>query len=134
MTPFLTLRGKRALITSGTRGTGGATVSLFQTLGADVLTTARTRPADMPDARFVAADLSTAGGCAELAEAVKDRLGGVDIIVHMLGGSSSPAGGFSALSDDNGARNWTSTCCPPSGWTGNWCRTWCRGAMAWSSM
>ncbi|QOT74000.1 SDR family oxidoreductase [Sphingobium fuliginis] len=100
MTPFLTLRGKRALITSGTRGTGAATVSLFQALGADVLTTARTRPADVPDARFVAADLSTAGGCAELAEAVKDRLGGVDIIVHMLGGSSSPAGGFSALSDD----------------------------------
>ncbi|ETX12964.1 hypothetical protein OCH239_14965 [Roseivivax halodurans JCM 10272] len=43
MSPFLTLEGKRALVTSGTRGAGGATVTLFKQLGADVLTTARTR-------------------------------------------------------------------------------------------
>jgi NAD(P)-dependent dehydrogenase (short-subunit alcohol dehydrogenase family) len=30
---------------------------------------------------------------------VQDRLGGVDIIVHMLGGSSAPAGGYAALDD-----------------------------------
>ena len=30
MTPFLTLEGKRALVTSGTRGAGAATVSLFR--------------------------------------------------------------------------------------------------------
>ena len=99
MIPFLTLEGKRALITSGTRGAGAATVSLFRELGAQVLTTARARPDDLPEALFVAADLTTARGCAELVEAVQERLGGVDIIVHMLGGSSAPAGGFSALSD-----------------------------------
>ena len=99
MIPFLTLEGKRALITSGTRGAGAATVSLFRELGAKVLTTARTRPDDLPEALFVAADLTTAQGCAELAEAVQERLGGVDIIVHMLGGSSAPAGGFAALGD-----------------------------------
>ena len=27
-------------------------------------------------------------------------MGGVDIIVHMLGGSSAPAGGYRALDDD----------------------------------
>jgi NAD(P)-dependent dehydrogenase (short-subunit alcohol dehydrogenase family) len=41
MTPFLTLEGKCALITSGTRGAGAATVALFRDLGARVLTAAR---------------------------------------------------------------------------------------------
>jgi NAD(P)-dependent dehydrogenase (short-subunit alcohol dehydrogenase family) len=43
MTEFLNLRGKRALITAGTKGAGAATVSLFRELGAQVLTTARAR-------------------------------------------------------------------------------------------
>jgi NAD(P)-dependent dehydrogenase (short-subunit alcohol dehydrogenase family) len=98
--PFLDLRGKRALITSGTRGAGAATVQLFQELGAQVLTTARTRPDAFPESMFVAADLTTSQGCADLAAAVRERMGGVDIIVHMLGGSSAPAGGFEALSDE----------------------------------
>ena len=99
MNPFITLKGKRALITSGTRGAGAATVRLFRELGAEVLTTARTRPDDTPDALFFAADLTTAEGCLALAAATRERMGGVDIIVHMLGGSSAPAGGFAALGD-----------------------------------
>ncbi|RJG51764.1 SDR family oxidoreductase [Sphingobium terrigena] len=98
--PFLDLRGKRALITSGTRGAGAATVGLFQELGAQVLTTARTRPDAFPESLFVAADLTNPHGCAALAAAATERLGGVDIIVHMLGGSSAPPGGFEALSDE----------------------------------
>lgn len=100
MSDFLNLHGKRALITSGTRGAGAATVALFRELGAQVLTTARTRPATLPEEMFVAADLSTAQGCADLATAARERLGEIDIIVHMLGGSSAPAGGFAAL-DEN---------------------------------
>jgi len=99
MAPFVTLEGKRALITSGTRGAGAATVSLFEELGARVLTTARTKPDMLAASQFVAADLTRSEGCALLAKAVRERLGGVDIIVHMLGGSSSPAGGFAALDD-----------------------------------
>ncbi|WP_274380886.1 hypothetical protein [Altererythrobacter sp. C41] len=38
MIPFLTLVGKRALITSGTRGAGAATVALFEELGAKLVT------------------------------------------------------------------------------------------------
>lgn len=104
MIPFLSLRGKRALITSGTRGAGAATVALFHELGACVLTTARSKPDDLPGDMFVAADLTTAEGCATLADAVRDRMGGVDVIVHMLGGSSSPAGGFAMLGDEQWAR------------------------------
>lgn len=96
---FLTLKGKRALITGGTQGAGAATVDLFRDLGARVLTSARNRPDGMPDAEFVAADLTTLDGCSAVVRAVQDRMGGVDIIVHMLGGSSSPGGGFAVLGE-----------------------------------
>ena len=99
MTPFVSLAGKRALITSGTRGAGAATVSLFRELGARVLTTARTKPDELDDVLFVAADLTCARGCEAVAAAVRERMEGVDIIVHMLGGSSALAGGFAALGD-----------------------------------
>jgi NAD(P)-dependent dehydrogenase (short-subunit alcohol dehydrogenase family) len=99
MTDFLTLAGKRALITSGTRGAGAATVALFHQLGAQVLTTARTKPSELTPELFVAADLTTGKGCSGVASAVRERLGAVDVIVHMLGGSSSPGGGYAALGD-----------------------------------
>lgn len=99
MNGFLTLEGKRALVTGGTQGAGAAIVALFQALGAQVLTTARSRPATMPEVLFVAADLTTLEGCETVAEAVGSQLGGVDIIVHMLGGSSAPGGGFAALGE-----------------------------------
>lgn len=53
MTPFLTLEGRRALITGGTQGTGAATVALFRELGARVLTTARTKPENYAGELFV---------------------------------------------------------------------------------
>jgi NAD(P)-dependent dehydrogenase (short-subunit alcohol dehydrogenase family) len=34
-----------------------------------------------------------------VAKAVRERLGGVDIVVHVVGGSSAPAGGFAVLDD-----------------------------------
>ena len=104
MSGFLQLQDKRALITSGTRGAGAATVALFRELGARVLTTARSRPAAMGEAMFVAADLTTAQGCAELAAAARDRLGEIDILVHVLGGSTAPPGGFAALGDAEWAK------------------------------
>ena len=99
MTGFLDLNDKRALITSGTRGAGAATVALFRELGARVLTTARARSDNLPEDMFVAADLTTEAGCAIVAEAVQKRLGGIDILVNMLGGSSAPAGGFAVLDE-----------------------------------
>jgi len=52
---------------------------------------------------FVAADVSTSSGCAAVANEVKVG-GGVDIIVNVVGGSSSPAGGFAALDDGEWAK------------------------------
>ncbi len=44
--------------------------------------------------------MTTARGCAEAAQAAQRQLGGVDIIVNVLGGSSAPGGGFAVLDDD----------------------------------
>jgi NAD(P)-dependent dehydrogenase (short-subunit alcohol dehydrogenase family) len=99
MNPFLTLASRRALITGGTMGAGAATVALFQELGARVLTTARTKPADFAGAAFVAADLTISDGVATVVDAVQRELGGLDILVNVLGGSSAPSGGFAALDD-----------------------------------
>jgi NAD(P)-dependent dehydrogenase (short-subunit alcohol dehydrogenase family) len=101
MSHYLELGGKRALVTGGTKGVGEAVVAALRDAGAAVLTTARSRPENPAHAdHFVAADVSTADGCAVVASAVRDRLGGIDIIVHVVGGSLAPAGGFAVL-DDN---------------------------------
>jgi len=99
MTSFVTLQGRRALITGGTLGAGAATVALFIELGATVLTTARTRPENFTGAAFVAADLTTKDGVQAVVDAVDRELGGLDIIVNVLGGSTAPSGGFAALGD-----------------------------------
>ena len=91
---------QRALVTGGTKGVGEAVVAALREAGATVLTTARSRPEDLPHPdQFIAADVSTAEGCAVVAKAVRDRLGGIDVIVHVVGGSSAPAGGFAVLDD-----------------------------------
>src|SRR5262245_61805571 len=94
------LSGRRALVTGGTKGIGEAVATRLGAAGATVLTTARSRRDHDAADLFVAADLSTAEGCRRVAEVVLDRLGGVDIIVHVVGGSSAPAGGFAVLDDD----------------------------------
>ena len=100
MTFDLQLGGKRALVTGGTKGVGAAVVKTLRDAGAQVVATARSAPsAPVDGVRFLAADLSTAEGARTVAEAVLEQLGGVDILVNVLGGSSAPAGGFAALDD-----------------------------------
>ena len=100
MSDYLELTGKRALVTGGTKGVGQAVVAALREAGATVLTTARSRPEQIGHAdQFIAADVSTADGCAAVAHAVRERLGGIDILVHVVGGSSAPAGGFAVLDD-----------------------------------
>jgi len=92
--------GKRVLVTGGTKGIGQAVVARLREGGATVFTTARERPNDLSDANlFIATDITTTEGCAAVADAVLKGLNGVDIIVHVLGGSSAPAGGFAVLDD-----------------------------------
>ena len=100
MSDSLELNGRRALVTGGTKGVGEAVVTALRDAGAKVLTTARSKPEQLADPNlFVTADVSTPEGCATVTQAVKERLGGVDIIVHVVGGSSAPAGGYAVLND-----------------------------------
>ena len=96
----LDIEGRRALVTGGTQGLGQAIVATLREAGVRILTSARRKPSALAqDIQFVAADLSTAEGSVAVAEAVRERLGGVEIIVHVVGGSSAPAGGFAVLDD-----------------------------------
>lgn len=96
----LHLQGKRAVVTGGTKGLGAALVQSLQDAGVQVMTTARSAP-DKPleGVAYVQTDLTTAEGVAQLARAVTERWGGVDIVINSLGGSNAPAGGFAALDD-----------------------------------
>src|ERR1700712_417572 len=93
------LEGRRALVTGGTKGIGEAIVAQLIKAGAHVLATARSAPEKMDGYRFVAADITTAAGCGTIVRAVEEQLGGVDIVVHVAGGSSAPSGGFAVLDD-----------------------------------
>ena len=46
------------------------------------------------------ADVTASDGVITVSRAVLERYGGLDILVHNVGGSSAPAGGFSALTDE----------------------------------
>lgn len=91
--------GRRILVTAGTKGAGRATVQRFLAGGARVITAARAALDILDGAAFVQADLTTPEGCETLAEAAISRFGGIDALVHVVGGSSSPAGGFAALTE-----------------------------------
>lgn len=98
------LDGRRALVTGASKGTGAAIAARLRAAGATVLAAARTTPDPHagPES-FVAADLTTMDGVARVVEHVEQHLGGPDVIVHSLGGSSSPSGGFAALTEQDWA-------------------------------
>ncbi|MFI1769891.1 SDR family NAD(P)-dependent oxidoreductase [Streptomyces sp. NPDC020800] len=98
------LEDRRALVTGGTKGTGAVIARRLAHAGATVLVTARSRPHDVEEKTFIAADLSSAEGADHVVAEVGARMGGVDILVNNLGGSEAPAGGFAALSEDDWAR------------------------------
>ncbi len=97
----LGLAAKRVVVTGGTKGVGAAVVEVMRSAGARVVAVARTVPSDAPEnVHYFAADASTAEGAAQTAKYALEVLGGVDVVVNVLGGSSAPPGGFSVLTDD----------------------------------
>ena len=99
------LTGKHVLVTGGTEGMGKAIAQRLAAAGATVATTARSElPADQTPDLFVRADISTAEGVEKVIGAVLEKLGGVDILVNNVGGSSVPSGGFAVLTDEDWLR------------------------------
>jgi NAD(P)-dependent dehydrogenase (short-subunit alcohol dehydrogenase family) len=93
---------KRVLVTGGTKGMGEAIVQRLTAGGATVATTARSLlPDGQKVALFVQADVATPEGVEKVVGEVLNRLGGVDILVNCVGGSSAPSGGVLALSDED---------------------------------
>jgi NAD(P)-dependent dehydrogenase (short-subunit alcohol dehydrogenase family) len=94
------LDGRRTLVSGGTKGTGHAVAERLRELGADVWVSARSMPEGYAYRdRFIAADTSTKEGTDHVA-AEMQKAGGVDILVHVVGGSSTPAGGFAAVPEE----------------------------------
>jgi len=100
------LSGKIALVTGGTKGAGKAIAERLKAAGATVIITARNK-AEQPDPElyFVSADLSRSEDAEKVISEVLSTYGRLDILVNNLGSSTTPAGGFSALSNED----WIST-------------------------
>ncbi len=96
MTDPFSLRGKRALVTGGTRGIGAAVARLLARVGADVCVGYRSRHHEAAAIRdeltalgvkgaSLAADIGSASGAQALVDHTVGELGGLDILVHSAG-------------------------------------------------
>lgn len=92
--------GKRVLVTGGTKGAGKATADRFLRGGATVIITARSAPAEETANHFIQADVSTTEGTTKVTKEILNRFHGIDIVIHNVGGSSAPSGGFVTVTDE----------------------------------
>ncbi len=91
---------KRVLVTGGTKGAGKAIADRFRRGGATVIVTARSSPEEKTEGHFIQADVSTAEGTTKVINEILDCFHGIDIIIHNVGGSSAPSGGFITVTDE----------------------------------
>ncbi|MBO6718479.1 MAG: SDR family oxidoreductase [Rhizobiaceae bacterium] len=88
----ISLTGKVALVTGGTKGIGRAIAEALLAAGASVIVCARNEPEALPQASggradFVGGDVRNADQCTQIVEAVVKRHGRLDILVNNAGGS-----------------------------------------------
>ncbi|WP_104383268.1 SDR family oxidoreductase [Sphingobacterium sp. HMA12] len=96
------LSGRIVLVTGGTKGTGKAIAERLLHAGATVIVTARNAPKrHNENIHFLSADLSQPRETQEVISKVLQKFGRLDILINNLGGSDTPGGGFSVLSDDD---------------------------------
>jgi 3-oxoacyl-[acyl-carrier protein] reductase len=112
---MIDLRGRKALVTGGSRGIGAATARLLARAGADVMIGYRSRTADADvvvgelramgvQAHAHAADIATRAGADALVTAAVGALGGLDLFVANAGIWPAEELAVSAMDDDRWAR------------------------------
>jgi NAD(P)-dependent dehydrogenase (short-subunit alcohol dehydrogenase family) len=95
-------KGKRVLITGGTKGVGAAAVQRFQMSGALVATTARSASSEsQASLLFIEADIGTPSGVQGVVARIEREWGGIDILVNNVGGTETKPGGFEVLTDED---------------------------------
>ena len=108
---MISLAGKRALVSGGSRGIGAATALLLGECGADVVIGYRSRRADAVSvaerlrglgvrAAAVAADISSRDGAEELVARAATELGGLDIFVANAGVWPAEETALAEMSDE----------------------------------
>lgn len=95
------LSGKIALVTGGTKGIGKAIADKLSSIGATVIVTARKPSEEKSKHHFIAADLTDSEAILKLTQKLSKDFGTPDILINNVGGTSSPAGGFQMLSDQD---------------------------------
>jgi NAD(P)-dependent dehydrogenase (short-subunit alcohol dehydrogenase family) len=95
-------KGKRVLVTGGTKGMGAAMVRRFRMSGALVATTARSpTPQGSEASLFIEADVGTISGVQAVIGRIQQQWGGIDILVNNVGGTATKPGGFEVLTDED---------------------------------
>lgn len=89
----------RVLVTGAGQGIGQAIADYFAQRNAAVIGVARHIPAQHNCQHFIAADLATTEGCQQVADSLMTHWDSLEVIVHVVGGSTSPGGGVLALTD-----------------------------------
>ena len=94
-------RGKRVLVTGGTKGMGASFVHRFKLSGARVATTGRSALPDGLDPDiFVQADIANADGVQSVVDRIMGAWGGIDILVNNAGGTNTDPVGFRGVLDE----------------------------------
>lgn len=83
------LSNKRVLVTGETKGMGEAIVTRLKQAGANVITTARSKPDELLPDLLIQSDISTPDEVETVVKEVFDRLSGIDILINNVGGSSA---------------------------------------------
>lgn len=94
------LKEKQVFVTGATQGAGFAIATRFAEAGARVLVCARKDPPAGQPFEFIRGDLSSLAGVVAVAKELQKRISHLDILVHNVGGSSAPTGGFQAATDE----------------------------------